>query len=87
MRPGFGRGGVKLGCSLRLGPLGEFGLGRWGAFGRVNQVSSVVRWWIVWFPTIPGVTLLTCALSGSGVSTSITLPAGLRVLRVGDAGC
>jgi hypothetical protein len=42
---------------------------------------------MVWCPTIPGVTSLTGALSCSGVSTFDTLPAGLRVLRVGDSGC
>ena len=51
-RAGLECGGVALGCSLRLGPLGELGLGPLGGFGIVNLVSSVVLRWIRLFPDV-----------------------------------
>ena len=85
-RPGLGRGGVSLGCSLHLGPRGEFGLGFFGAFGRMNLVSSLAGGGRI-CPAALGVMVLAFALVGRlGVSMSITLPAGRRVLRVGDFG-
>ena len=79
-RPGLGRGGVSLGCSLRLGPRGEFGLGFFGAFGRMNLVSSLAGGGRI-CPAALGVMVLAFTLvRRSGVSMSITLPAGRRVL-------
>jgi hypothetical protein len=79
-------GGVSLGCLLHLGPRGEFGLGFFGAFRRMNLVSSLAGGGRI-CPVALGVMVLVCALvKRSGVSMSITLPVGWRVLRVGDFG-
>ena len=89
VRAGLGRGGVSLGCLLRLGPLGELGLGLLGGFGIVNLVSSIVLRWIRLFPVALGglgVIVLTGALIDSGVSTSMTLPACWKVLMGGECG-
>lgn len=88
VRAGLGRGGVALGCSLRFGPLGELGLGLLGGFGSVYLDSSVVLRWIRLSPALDarGVIVFAGDLSDSGVSTSITLPAFLKVLMGGEWG-
>jgi hypothetical protein len=82
------RAGVALGCSLRFGPLGELGLGLLGGFGSVYLDSSVVLRWIRLSPALDarGVIVFAGDLSDSGVSTSITLPAFLKVLMGGEWG-
>jgi hypothetical protein len=89
VRAGLGRGGVALGCSLRLGPLGELGLGLLGGLGSVNLESSVVLRLMRSFTAVLGalgVIVLTGVLIDSGVSRSMTLPAFWKVLMGGDVG-
>lgn len=82
----MGRGGVVLGCSLRLGPRVEFGLGLLGGFGSVYLVLSVVLRWSSGLFAALGVISLAGVLIDSGVSISITLPPCLKVLMGGDFG-
>ena len=73
-----------LGCSLRLGPRVEFGLGLLGGFGSVYLVSSVVLRWSSGLLAALGVISLAGDVFDSGVSISITLPPFLKVLMGGD---